>query len=65
MSQISLPKCAQDHQGLSLILKVARYFQKSVRITTLAREYRVSRNTVYNIINRSRVNRTRTIKDYP
>ncbi len=35
---------------------VARYFQKGVRIATLARDYRVSRNTVYNIINRSRVN---------
>jgi len=35
---------------------VARYFQKGARIATLAREYRVSRNTIYNIINRSRVN---------
>lgn len=35
---------------------VARYFQKGVRIATLAREYRVSRNTIYNIINRSRLN---------
>lgn len=35
---------------------IARYFQKGVRIATLAREYRVSRNTIYNIINRSRVN---------
>ena len=33
---------------------VARYFQKNVRIATLAREYRVSRNTIYNIINRAR-----------
>ena len=35
---------------------VARYFQKGVRIATLARDYLVSRNTVYNIINRSRSN---------
>lgn len=35
---------------------VARYFQKNERIATLARDYRVSRNTIYNIINRSRVN---------
>lgn len=35
---------------------VASYFQKGVRIATLARDYRVSRNTVYNIINRSRTN---------
>ena len=35
---------------------VARYFKNGVRIATLARDYRVSRHTVYNIINRSRVN---------
>ena len=35
---------------------VARYFQNGVRIATLARDYRVSRNTIYNIINRSRLN---------
>lgn len=35
-----------------------RYFHKKVRIATLARDYRVSRNTIYNIINRAR------IKDY-
>ncbi len=34
---------------------VARYFQKNVRVATLAREYRVSRNTIYNIINRARL----------
>jgi transposase InsO family protein len=33
---------------------VARYFQNGTRIATLARDYRVSRNTIYNIINRSR-----------
>lgn len=33
---------------------VARYFQKNTRIATLAREYRVSRNTIYNIIHRAR-----------
>jgi transposase InsO family protein len=35
---------------------VARYFKNGVRIATLARDYRVSRNTIYNIINRSRLN---------
>jgi len=35
---------------------IARYFQNGVRIATLARDYRVSRNTIYNIINRSRFN---------
>jgi len=35
---------------------VARYFKNGVRIATLARDYRVSRNTIYNIINRSRDN---------
>jgi len=35
---------------------VGRYFKNGVRIATLARDYRVSRNTVYNIINRSRNN---------
>src|SRR3989344_5381680 len=35
-----------------------RYFNKKVRIATLAREYRVSRNSIYRILNRARV------KDY-
>jgi transposase InsO family protein len=35
-----------------------RYFNKKVRIATLARDYRTSRNTIYNILNRARV------KDY-
>jgi len=35
-----------------------RYFHQNVRIATLARDYRVSRNTIYNILNRARV------KDY-
>jgi len=35
-----------------------RYFHKNVRIATLARDYRTSRNTIYNILNRARV------KDY-
>lgn len=35
-----------------------RYFHKHVRIATLARDYRVSRHTVYNIVHRAR------IKDY-
>lgn len=33
-----------------------RYFQQGVRIATLARDYRVSRNTIYNALNRARVN---------
>lgn len=32
-----------------------RYFHQKTRVATLAREYRVSRHTVYNIINRARV----------
>lgn len=32
-----------------------RYFQNNERIATLAREYRVSRHTVYNILNRARM----------
>jgi len=32
-----------------------RYFHKNVRIATLAREYRVSRNSIYHILNRARV----------
>lgn len=35
-----------------------RYFHKNVRIATLARDYRTSRNTIYHILNRARV------KDY-
>lgn len=35
-----------------------RYFHENVRIATLAREYRVSRNSIYHILNRARV------KDY-
>src|SRR3989338_9200618 len=35
-----------------------RYFHQNVRIATLAREYRVSRNSIYHILNRARV------KDY-
>jgi len=35
-----------------------QYFHKNVRIATLARDYRTSRNTIYNILNRARV------KDY-
>jgi len=35
-----------------------RYFNKKVRIAALARDYRTSRNTIYNILNRARV------KDY-
>jgi len=35
-----------------------RYFHKNVRIATLARDYRVSRNTIYHILHRARV------KDY-
>ncbi|MBI3684918.1 transposase family protein [Candidatus Azambacteria bacterium] len=34
----------------------ARYFQKGVRIATLSRDYRVSRNSIYNILNRARSN---------
>jgi transposase InsO family protein len=33
----------------------ARYFQGNARIATLAREYRVSRNTIYIVVNRARV----------
>lgn len=32
-----------------------RYFHKKVRIATLAREFRVSRNTIYNVVNRARI----------
>jgi len=35
-----------------------RYFHKNVRIAALSRDYRTSRNTIYNILNRARV------KDY-
>lgn len=31
-----------------------RYFHKYVRIATLSREYRVSRHTIYNVVNRAR-----------
>src|SRR3989338_3142205 len=34
----------------------ARYFQKGVRIATLSRDYRVSRNSIYHILNRARSN---------
>jgi len=33
-----------------------KYFKEGVRIATLAREYQVSRNTIYNVINRARLN---------
>ena len=33
-----------------------KYFKQGIRIATLAREYQVSRNTIYNVINRARLN---------
>jgi transposase InsO family protein len=33
-----------------------KYFKQDVRIATLAREYQTSRNTIYNVINRARLN---------
>ncbi len=33
-----------------------KYFKEGVRIATLARDYQTSRNTIYNVINRARLN---------
>lgn len=33
-----------------------KYFKEGVRIATLARDYQTSRNTIYNILNRARLN---------
>jgi transposase-like protein len=33
-----------------------KYFKEGVRVATLARDYQTSRNTIYNVINRARLN---------